>query len=218
MFEALKTALDHAEQWARRALKTDAIAPVVAQYEAALNDEVDAVYNGDETQSEFEDHINALLAAFALAIYLAATGKTEDELTDDELGEIAAWIDDQAQYIGGLAEAVAAAGAASAEEIAALQAGIVTRIGYWVSALSVFGAVSAGNTAAGGQRLGKWRLGGTVEHCATCSMLANDEAHPVSWFLDNGYLPREPDSPTLECHGWRCDCGVFDVITGEQLL
>ena len=213
-FKPLLEALDRAEKW----IKSQATEAVAAQYSAALNDEIEAVYDGDEDQQEFEDNVKKILAALALAIFLAATGLTEDELDEEQQAVIAEWVDEQGQYIGDFAAAVVAAGSASPEDIAALQAQIEARAGYWVNALAVFGAMAAGNTTAGGMRVGTWRLGGTKEHCDTCAMLDEDGPHPVSWFLDHGYIPREADSPTLQCHGWNCDCGVYDVITGEQLL
>ena len=66
-------------------------------------------------------------------------------------------------------------------------------------------------------KVGQWRLGATEEHCDTCSMLASDPPHPLSWFTSQGYIPRQPGSQTLECHGYHCDCGIF-AEDGERLI
>jgi predicted RNase H-like HicB family nuclease len=62
-----------------------------------------------------------------------------------------------------------------------------------------------------------WRLGKTEAHCNTCSTL-NGQKHPISWFIDHGYIPQEPGSSTLDCGGWNCDCSLNDPKTGEQLI
>jgi hypothetical protein len=86
--------------------------------------------------------------------------------------------------------------------------------GYTATLNSVF---LVGKTYAMGQRPGVWRLGATEEHCTTCLEL-NGKAHPLSWYRENGYIPRQSGSATLECGGWHCDCRVDDPATGEQLL
>ena len=66
-------------------------------------------------------------------------------------------------------------------------------------------------------RPGKWIYGDTVDHCETCEEL-NDGIHPLSWYLENDYIPRQRGSATLECGGWRCDCSIVDPESGEQLI
>jgi len=63
---------------------------------------------------------------------------------------------------------------------------------------------------------GEWVFGDTVEHCSTCSDL-NGKKHPLKWFRDNGYIPQESGSSTLECGGYQCLCTVIDK-DGNQLL
>jgi len=65
-------------------------------------------------------------------------------------------------------------------------------------------------------KMGTWRLGGTKEHCDTCAMLDGQE-HPVHWFIDNGYIPQERGSATLQCGGWHCECRIED-IDGNQII
>ena len=65
--------------------------------------------------------------------------------------------------------------------------------------------------------MGVWRLGATEEHCDTCAWL-NGKVERLQWFVDNKYIPRQAGSQTLDCGGWRCDCGIFDVQTGKQLV
>ena len=80
------------------------------------------------------------------------------------------------------------------------------------------GVYLQGKAYAMGERPGQWQYGATEEHCDTCRMLADKSPQPLRWFRDNGYIPRQRGSSTLECGGWRCDCSVVDPETGEQLL
>jgi len=66
-------------------------------------------------------------------------------------------------------------------------------------------------------RDGKWELGATEKYCTTCASL-NGKIHPLTWYLDNGYIPQEAGSGTLECGGWNCDCTIVDPKTGEQII
>jgi hypothetical protein len=63
---------------------------------------------------------------------------------------------------------------------------------------------------------GEWVYGDT-DHCATCDEL-NGQVHPLAWFADNGYIPQQRGSGTLECGGWRCQCVIRDPKTKEQLV
>jgi hypothetical protein len=82
---------------------------------------------------------------------------------------------------------------------------------------SLEGVYLQGKAYAMGERPGRWEFGATEEHCDTCSSLAGT-VHPVSWYRDHGFIPRQRGSTTLACGGWRCDCRVVDPETGEQLL
>jgi hypothetical protein len=84
-------------------------------------------------------------------------------------------------------------------------------------AATLEGVFLRGKTYAMGERPGVWRFGATEEHCTTCSEL-DGNTHPLSWYRENGYIPRQSGSTTLECGGWHCDCRVEDPDTGEQLL
>jgi len=66
-------------------------------------------------------------------------------------------------------------------------------------------------------REGRWELGATENHCSTCGSL-NGQVHPLTWFVSNGFIPRQAGSRTLECHGYYCDCRIVDPKTGEQLI
>jgi hypothetical protein len=88
---------------------------------------------------------------------------------------------------------------------------------------SLEGVYLQGKAYAMGERPGRWELGATQEHCISqggtmgCAELSG-QVHPVNWYIQRGYIPRQPGNPNLTCHGFHCDCRVVDPETGEQLL
>lgn len=82
---------------------------------------------------------------------------------------------------------------------------------------TLVGVYAEGKMQGDPERDGKWVLGATEEHCDTCADL-NGQTHPLSWYLDRDYIPRQAGSKTLDCGGWRCDCSIVDPKTGDQLI
>lgn len=82
---------------------------------------------------------------------------------------------------------------------------------------TLVGIYAVGKMMGAPERDGRWEFGATEEHCDTCAEL-NGRVHPLSWYLDHGYIPQERGSSTLECGGWNCDCRIVDPKTGEQLV
>lgn len=67
------------------------------------------------------------------------------------------------------------------------------------------------------EQMGVWREGPTSDKCNTCVWLDGQE-HPLSWFVDGGYIPQQRGSGTLDCGGYKCQCTIVDPKTGEQLI
>jgi len=86
------------------------------------------------------------------------------------------------------------------------QAIVERRITMWKNSLRTMRALGLA-WAAGSMEL-TWFYGDTA-HCRTCLWL-NGQTHPLAWYLEHGYIPGQPGSPTLECGGWECKCGAYD--------
>ena len=52
-----------------------------------------------------------------------------------------------------------------------------------------------------------WQLGATERHCKDCFHL-NGQIHTAEEWRAAGIRPQSPD---LECGGWRCDCRLTEV-------
>jgi hypothetical protein len=74
-----------------------------------------------------------------------------------------------------------------------------------------------GKSYAINERPGLFQLGQTEKHCGTCAGL-DGQVHPISWYRDNNYIPRQPGNDNFDCSGYHCDCHVIDPETQEVLL
>jgi len=83
--------------------------------------------------------------------------------------------------------------------------------------VTLVGVYAQGKMMGEPERDGRWELGATEEHCDTCAML-NGKTHPMSWYIQNDYIPQQAGSATLDCGGWKCDCTIVDPKTGERLV
>lgn len=81
---------------------------------------------------------------------------------------------------------------------------------------TLIGVYEHGKMMGDPERDGEWEYGDT-DHCSTCASL-NGQVHPLSWYLDNGFIPQESGSETLDCHGYNCQCRIKDPKTGRQIL
>lgn len=52
----------------------------------------------------------------------------------------------------------------------------------------------------------RWTLGATKDHCGTCAKL-HGKVKRASWWRDN-VMPQQPPNDSLECKGWKCQCGL----------
>lgn len=89
----------------------------------------------------------------------------------------------------------------------ATEAGIDARVETWAATLDSIYA--QGRLRGAGNKMLTWHVGSTEKHCATCLKL-DGQRHSAKWWLKKGYIPREPGSETLECHGYQCDCWLED--------
>jgi hypothetical protein len=128
-------------------------------------------------------------------------GGVDAPLDADDVMTVNIWVSGQLRHTWGLAEALGEA----------LQTGdwnaVNVRRQMWLDAMAEL--EGRGFASAQGNMMVTWRLGQTEEHCATCNRL-NGQRHRLKWFVSRGYIPQQNASETLECGGWRCQCGLYD--------
>lgn len=174
---------------------------------------LDYITSGRPVTSFRNEFRRNALVAFGLA---AAAGWVEGGASGPVPEDVTSWVEQrasqEADFIDDLFSKLKDLRANSTED-EQLNFAISRAEGYTATLAGVF---EYGKMTALKDRPGKWELGETEKHCSTCADL-NGQVHPLSWYLDNGYIPRQSGSQTLECGGWNCDCRIVDPKTGEQL-
>lgn len=82
---------------------------------------------------------------------------------------------------------------------------LASRLGLWVNtAIGAFtsGQVDAEPVPGEPEPRYTWRLGATEQHCGDCLRLDGVTLTASEW----ARAGIKPQSPQLECGGWRCDC------------
>lgn len=192
------------------------------RYEETLAAIVYAALTGEIARAAFVEQYTAAVAAELENVYRAELG---DSVDDSRMSET---IEAQTQYVARLADDIYGGKYAPAEEkatkadddaprsfVARLRSGflggIVARIGLWVN-----GRVRIRNTArthtpadpeTGEDPLFVWRLGRTERHCRDC-LAANGTVHTAAEWANLAAAGIAPQSSSLECGGWNCDCSL----------
>lgn len=209
--ERLLSLLDQAEALITAYKSIDS---AVAVYRKSLRAITGSFFRGDVSRADFARAVSDDLQVDAETVFIAGLeegGASADEMTDAEQKYLDDWIKNQLTFVAGLADA-----AQEAKGDRALQRAFYPRVDMWVDSMATLGMTAKGFASA--DQMGQWKLGQTEKHCDTCKKLASGAPHRVSWFLKRGYIPRENGSETLQCHGFKCDCRIDSVKTGERLL
>jgi hypothetical protein len=141
---------------------------------------------------------------------LAEGGIPADEMSDDDALMIVELSQAQLDHVTDFVRAIR-----EAKDDKAAQRDILnSRVPMWAASIESAGA--QGLASAKANAMGTWKLGKTEEHCETCQKL-NGQRHRMKWFTSKGYIPRQPGSETLACHGFNCDCQVVDD-SGQRLM
>lgn len=214
----LTQAIEYAALWLeqRQGVTIKSIAQVVREYRDELTNIVYDVFNGRSDATDMRRAHKALLKSHAEPVYIEGMnegGLKEEDFDEDDLAQIEEdvgdWLGKQIDEVNGFAKDTAAA--AKDKD---LRHAILDRLEMWVDSLRTLGDM--GKAYALKSEKGEWRYGDT-EHCDTCLKL-NGKVHRVSWFLDRGYIPGENGSETLDCKGFKCQCGIYSVKNGKRIL
>lgn len=186
----------------------------VATYRKSLRAITASFFRGDVTRADFARAVSDDLQVDAETVFIAGLeegGASSDEMNDAEQRYLDEWIKNQLTFVAALADA-----AAEAKGDRAMQRAFYPRVDMWADSMNTLGMTAKGFASA--DQMGQWKYGDTIKHCRVCERLANGSPHRISWFLKRGYIPRENGSDTLSCGGWKCQCSIVSVKTGERLL
>ena len=201
---------------AGRAVKS--INEVLRAYANTLTRWVVDAANGNMTAGAFTQQMTNELGTDSIAVYQEGMreGGIKDpaqEMDETDGEAIDNWLSSQVAYVAEFAADAVAVNKLSGDERTAARGVMLDRVAVWAQALESLGRIGAANSQ--GNMPGTWQFGDT-EHCDTCAGL-DGQRHRLKWFISKGYIPRQPGSDTLECHGYNCACQVVSD-DGERLL
>lgn len=172
----------------------------------------DQLAAGEITESEFEEELKLLIAAYFLNAFLIGSEvDTDDDLEESAVVALDNERDDSIGRIAGLALFISGL-VQSGKSVDEIKSGIDNRLALWRQKL-----------------LGTWNkaktynplnpplmhvLGGTIDHCSTCVELNGQIRRAFEW-RDAGLIPRNAPNDAYECGGWRCDCS-FRRVSEEE--
>lgn len=188
-----------------------AVVGAVREYESRLSEFVRRGLSGFYSQKEFATRHTTLIndlaqGAFYEGMKAGGIESPEEEITDEEQEMVDAWLSEQISHIAEFALAVNDASKAKGEEKQPAQDAVDARLQLWVRAMELL--QSMGQASAQKNMMVTWKYGET-EHCETCQNL-NGKRRRWKWFTDRGYIPQEPGSETLDCHGYNCQCQLVN--------
>lgn len=188
-----------------------AVVGAVREYESRLSEFVRRGLSGFYSQKEFATRHTVLINELALQAFydgMKAGGieDPKDEITDEESAMVDEWLTEQISHIAEFALAVSDAAKAKGEDKQAAQDTIDNRLSFWVRSMETLQTM--GEASAQKNMMVTWKYGET-EHCETCQNL-NGKRRRWKWFTDRGYIPQEPGSDTLDCHGYNCQCQLVN--------
>jgi len=181
----------------------------VDRYEVDLTTLITDAINRDISPADMGRGMKDLIGEYAEDTYTEAyrdAGNDAPELDDKDWDNIEDWQAEQRGAVAGFVGAMKAALKLKGDEGIAATNAMLARSDLWVSALRTLAGKATARELA--DVMVTWKYGDT-EHCRTCLSL-NGKRKRLSWFVDNGYIPQENDSETLDCGGWRCQCELVN--------
>jgi hypothetical protein len=206
-----------ADEAGRKTVTLKSIGEITREYRDTLENWVVSAANGNIKAGGIARPMRSLIVESAEAVYIEGLregGVADEELDADDDKAIGEWILSQTPYIYDFAEAAVAVNDLSGDERTAARDVMMDRVDLWVRALEVLGKL--GYSAAKENMSVTWQIGKTEDNCKVCLRL-DGQTHRLKWFTSKGYIPREPGSSTLDCHGYNCDCSLVDSKGGVVL-
>lgn len=179
------------------------------QFETAIGSLFAKAVSGQTKRDSFGIVARGMIATYGAKAYrdgLRDGGIDPSEISQEELTEISQLAATQSQYVTAVAEAIYEDGNVSAAEAEGKP-----RL-WWNKSMMPF--YNAGLIAADKNGSYQFRLGSTEQHCNDCLRL-NGQVHRIRDWVKSGWMPQ---SSSLECGGWRCDCRLEktkEPITGS---
>jgi len=188
-----------------------ALAAMIVDLQETLRDSlrsaVRALWTGNWTYNEFlVGMADAITHYFTVAWYEGAKecGVDKEDLSDDELAALEKEIVNVLEYAPGYGEDILD----NSKENGGLLGPLMDRVEVWAARYDAVKIVAKSMACA--DKKFQWNLGPTENHCSSCSKL-DGKVKRMSYWADNGILPRQAGVDYLECGGYRCQCTLDET-------
>ena len=180
----------------------------VTDYEVEIAYLIQQANEGKINKAEFRRRLAALVGATMLGLFLLAGGDQADNIATAELNRITRVLD---KSISNLARDVYSGEYQESDDLDedAAFGKTMAKVALW------------GTTAVGVWNLGKtfirdssrrltWIYGDTIAHCSHCAAQNGKTRKAKEWrqLRAQGIYPQ---SPSLQCKGWRCRCQLVEA-------
>lgn len=200
--EDVEKALTQLDDFIGRSFLTKQIDEDVDEFNIDLEDLSLQLQNGQITPQEFEDESGELVEDAIVAAFLLASGKTADQLTDEDQVQIDEQVAISLESIPGLTSDI---GAGNFTEEGGQNLG--ARVSIWgatIAGVWALGQLAQTNVE---QHL-MWVIG-IADHCTTCVDL-DSVVRTISEWLETPFRPQVRNG-SLVCGGWECKCSFIPV-------
>jgi hypothetical protein len=171
------------------------------EYEYIVGTMGSQLEDGALEQDDFSQTVKEVIAIAILLAFLRASKKTEAQLTGRELEIIAENVQVGQDAADNMAADIAA-GRYTVTDEKPNPPSILERAVLWGA--TILGIEAMGQLFRADDPFWRWQYGET-EHCSDCVRL-HGQVHRASEWLASGWSPK---SPSLECHGYRCQCALI---------
>ena len=161
------------------------------------------LYGGKLTKDEFVRKADLLITGQVYRAWwdgMGACGLGKDDLTDEMKDIITEIHLAEREYLDGLADAILATDDYRT---------VYPRINLWVNRFK--DVRNRARVLSCPDVLFTWVLGATEDHCSDCLSYAGQSRTGADWQKIYAQTGHRPQSPSLECGGWQCDCDLVKV-------
>jgi hypothetical protein len=178
----------------------------VERYRARLWAAAERLFNGGRDAAFMATFIRSIDQQLTQAWMegAASVNVQQDEMTPDDFGILEAIINNETEFINGIADAIQST---KDEGITKEQFDkrFGSRVDTWANRYNE--TVNRARVQVASKKRFKWVLGKTEEHCDTCARLNGIIAFGYEWESAKVH-PQMPPNEVLACGGWKCDCGL----------
>jgi len=175
-------------------------------YQAALWSAMGALYQGGSLAT-FTNRFKATIQSYLTQAWNDGAREMNvapDEMSPDDLGILAAILNNEFKFVQRLADDIQAA-ADAGYTVEDYTRAFWRRAVLWANRYKE--TANRARMTFGSKVRFMWTEGDTLQKCETCVALDGIVAYGWEWAAA-GFHPQMPPNPLLQCDGWGCDCDL----------